>query len=131
MTDTNDYQTKENLRRPIFTIIVGVLAIAGIILGISAIVNTSYRNDLMSNGIQTVATPTGELIEEYNGRAFQWYIEYRYKIGEKEYIAKGRSDYNTERNAKDALGETDTVALYYMEGEPTRYFIDDHDIYTS
>ena len=106
--------------------------ILGVILLVIAIVvgvNIAKNNNIVDNGLTTIGTPTGQIIDKShrsNGHTkHRYYIEYSYFVEGKVYKAQGGKSWNIKSQAERQMGLTDEVTVYYLPEDPTQVVIKD------
>jgi len=111
-------------------IIGGVVLVIALAIGIPIVVNKlSDDNYIKDNGVVTVGTPTGKIIDTRTVRvrhnSHNWHVEYEYFVNGKRYTALGEKSDNVSDLAQKRADLIGTIDIIYLPDDPTRYYADD------
>ena len=116
-SNNNPSRTFARGRWNVLVLVLAVLVFAGVGIGF-----TVNKNNLASNGEQTIGTPV-TIYETVRSNKF--YVKYEYTVDGTNYTVRGEHKFNNANEAQDIIDAGGTVTVYYDANSPDNALVKD------
>ena len=120
---------KSSNRTAIIAVIIAVVVVVGIV-AISIGMSVTAKNNVKDNGVTTVGTPTGNVINFRDSgtrhNSDNWRVEYSFVVDGESYLAYGESSDHIRKDAQNRADQIGDVTVYYLPEDPSKFYVYDY-----